>query len=405
MKKSYPILVMALSLIFLGCGPSTKTKNDSSDTGRATPSPRLRVLQADSPEEQEALNEAFLGVTNSGQVQTGLYSIKATGVPTTPIKNAVEIFLSSLSPEQKAICTFPIDSKEWRRWTNIDIGEYKRTGIGLPDLSDEQRKMAFQILQESLSPAGFKKTQDIMKMEGYLARLANDFEILGPDLYWFTFMGEPSDTEPWGWQFDGHHLIINYFILGDQVVMTPTFMGSEPNYIVDGEHAGTRTFEKEEALGIALYNALDESLKAKATLHDRKDYDYNQTESFRDNAVVPYSGVKVSAFSTAQLSMLETLIQEYIGNLREGHAQIRMEEILAHLDATYFSWIGAMDGSGPFYYRIQSPVVLIEFDHHRPVFLEGDKPTRKHVHTVVRTPNGNDYGKDLLKQHLERHPH
>jgi hypothetical protein len=25
--------------------------------------------------------------------------------------------------------------------------------------------------------------------------------------------------------------------------------------------------------------------------------------------------------------------------------------------------------------------------------------------TVVRTPNGNDYGKDLLRQHYERHPH
>ena len=30
-----------------------------------------------------------------------------------------------------------------------------------------------------------------------------------------------------------------------------------------------------------------------------------------------------------------------------------------------------------------------------------------HIHTVVRTPNGNDYGKDLLRQHLEqyKHPH
>ena len=38
----------------------------------------------------------------------------------------------------------------------------------------------------------------------------------------------PSETDPWGWQVDGHHLDINYFVLGDQVVMTPTFMWSEP---------------------------------------------------------------------------------------------------------------------------------------------------------------------------------
>ncbi len=46
-------------------------------------------------------------------------------------------------------------------------------------------------------------------------------------------MGTPSATEPWGWQLDGHHLIINYFVLGDQVVMTPSFFGSEP-VIADG---------------------------------------------------------------------------------------------------------------------------------------------------------------------------
>jgi hypothetical protein len=32
-------------------------------------------------------------------------------------------------------------------------------------------------------------------------------------------------------------------------------------------------------------------------------------------------------------------------------------------------------------------------------------PTRQHIHTIVRTPNGNDYGKDLLRQHLAQHPH
>jgi len=82
-----------------------------------------------------------------------------------------------------------------------------------------------------------------------------------------------------------------------------------------------------------------------------------------------------------------------------------MEEIKDHLNDTYFAWIGPDSDSSVFYYRIQSPVVLIEFDHQRPVFLEGDSPSRKHIHTVVRTPNGNDYGKDLLRRHLEEHHH
>jgi hypothetical protein len=44
----------------------------------------------------------------------------------------------------------------------------------------------------------------------------------------FTFMGTPSTTKPWGFQHEGHDGAINYFVLDDQVVMTPTFMGSEP---------------------------------------------------------------------------------------------------------------------------------------------------------------------------------
>jgi hypothetical protein len=79
-----------------------------------------------------------------------------------------------------------------------------------------------------------------------------------------------------------------------------------------------------------------------------------------------------------------------------------------HLDSTRFAWVGGTSPDAVFYYRVQSPVVLIEFDHQRPVALPGAAagvPTRQHIHTVVRTPNGNDYGKDLLRQHLARHPH
>lgn len=48
-------------------------------------------------------------------------------------------------------------------------------------------------------------------------------------------MGTPSATEPWGFQFDGHHLVINYFVLGHQVVMSPCFWGSEPTTLqIDG---------------------------------------------------------------------------------------------------------------------------------------------------------------------------
>ena len=52
----------------------------------------------------------------------------------------------------------------------------------------------------------------------------------------------------------------------------------------------------------------------------------------------------------------------------------------------------------------------IEFDHQTPASLrfmysDPNLPRTEHIHTVVRTPNGNDYGKDLLRQHYHNHPH
>ena len=47
--------------------------------------------------------------------------------------------------------------------------------------------------------------------------------------------------------------------------------------------------------------------------------------------------------------------------------------------------------------RIHSPVILVEFDHHPGYGFVSDDPYKMHIHTMVRTPNGNDYGKALLK--------
>jgi len=47
----------------------------------------------------------------------------------------------------------------------------------------------------------------------------------------------------------------------------------------------------------------------------------------------------------------------------------------------------------------QRPAKLLRFA------ADLDKPNRQHIHCVVRTPNGNDYGKDILRQHYQAHPH
>ena len=86
-----------------------------------------------------------------------------------------------------------------------------------------------------------------------------------------------------------------------------------------------------------------------------------------------------------------------------------MSEVEKHISQTSFAWVGKMEPGSVFYYRIQSPVILIEFDHQTPANLRhlatSQGPNYEHIHAIVRTPNGNDYGKDLLKQHYAQHKH
>ena len=144
-------------------------------------------------------------------------------------------FLASLTPEQRAKTTFPVDDIEWRKWNNVH--RYARQGVSFKEMTEAQREQAFGLLQAGLSAKGLEKSRNIMRLNETIAELTKQFEEYGEGLYHLTVMGEPSATEPWGWQLDGHHLIVNYFVLGDQVVMTPTFMGSEP--VIARERANT----------------------------------------------------------------------------------------------------------------------------------------------------------------------
>lgn len=353
---------------------------------------------------QRAMSDPFKGITTDGNVVPGLFKIKSTGVSTKPVRQAAEAFLNGLSEEQRNKTLFPVDDDEWRKWDNRHFPP--RQGVGFKEMNENQRKLAFDLFRASLSAKGLQKTQDIMKLNETLAELTNNFNEYGQWLYWVTIMGKPSDSEPWGWQLDGHHCIINYFVLGDQVVMTPNFMGSEPVRADSGKFKGTVVMQDEQNKGFKLFRSLSKDQQAKATIRSEKTTNYNLTEAYKDNVVLDYAGIPASQLNAEQKKLLLDVIAEFVGNIRDGHARVKMEEVRSHLDKTHFAWVGGADPNGVFYYRIQSPVILIEFDHQRPVALSrSTAPTREHIHTVVRTPNGNDYGKDLLRQHHEQHKH
>jgi len=356
--------------------------------------------------EEQGLSESYKDITTNGKSQQGVFELRSSGVTTQPVLEAAVAFLKALDTDQQDKTKFAVDDNEWRKWMNQHF--YLRKGVGFDEMSENQRKAAFGMLKASLSAKGLKLSQDIMKLNHTLGEINENFQEYGEWLYWITIMGEPSATEPWGFQLDGHHLIINYFVIGDQVVMTPFFVGSEPVTAETGKYKGISILQDEQNLGLKMLNGLNNKQKKEAILEVSKDGNNNLTEAFKDNVVIDYIGVKGSSLSKAQKDQLLSLVKLYVGNMDEGHAMVRMEEVEAYIDETYFSWIGGSDEKSVYYYRVYSPVILIEFDHQKPVGtrqLYGTAPHRQHIHAVVRTPNGNDYGKDLLRQHYVDHPH
>src|SRR5260370_1586862 len=272
------------------------------------------------------VGEPFKGITTNGTVQPGLFPIRSTGVSTEPVRKAAAAFLAALDPWQRKETLFPVDGVEWRKWMNQDF--YIRQGVSFKEMSEAQRESAFGLMHASLSAKGLQLSRDIMKLNYTLGELNNnDFVRYGEWAYWITMMGEPSKDKPWGWQLDGHHLIFNYLVLGDQVVMTPLVVVSDPVIAPSGKYKGLTILQDEQNLGLKMIRALDEPQRNKAILEVSKTHNNNLSEAFKDNIVLDYARVRVSEFSAVQKKQLLGLMAEYVNNMDDGHAKVKMEEV------------------------------------------------------------------------------
>ncbi len=378
---------------------------------RLAPDDHFRGMHATA---EELVAEPFQGVTSDGSVAPGLYPLRATGVSSEPIRRAALEFLRTLEPDLRTRVSFDLASDAWRRWWNIHAF-LMRHGLMLDELAEDQRTAALRLVEQTLSATGYRMARDIMRLNHTIGELTNDWEAFGEFVYFISIFGQPSDGGAWGWQIDGHHLNINCLVIGDQVVLTPMFMGSEPVTAETGLYRGTSVLRSEQDSALDLVQSLGASQRARATPYSsaaelpparRLGSDGRiHAAAFRDNMQVPYEGISATEFTRGQREQLLRLAEVYTGRLRQGHAAVWLDAVRQHLDETHFLWMGGVDRDAVFYYRIHSPVVLIEFDHQPGVCFDADQPTRVHIHTVVRSPNGNDYGRDYLRQHHARFVH
>ena len=356
--------------------------------------------------------EDFYGISTDGTQVEGLYDLRDEAAPVEQIEAAVSALLTLLTQDERTTLTHDLDHRARRAWMNPEV-YMNRFGLRLDEIDQPKRDGILAILRASLSQRGFDKARNLMRINDFLGRIMKAPRIMNEYSFNFNLFGTPSADAPWGWNFYGHHLCLNCTIVGRQMVFTPIFMGAEPNVIDSGPFVGTAELDEEEVAGLALMLSLPEPLRDRAQLYALK-RDPSMPEgriaigdelllsgAFQDNRVIPYEGIPVREFPPECRDLLIDLIAIYHEYLPAGPFEARMTEIRRHLDATHFCWIGGYGEDDPFYYRVQSPVLMIEFDHHAGVFLSNTEPKKFHIHTLIRTPNGNDYGMALVKQCCE----
>lgn len=330
-------------------------------------------------------------------------------IPIDSIVEAAKNAVSLATGRHRQNLFYHIDSPEWRTWSNPEF-LLSEKGIRLDDddVSSELQRAIINVLRQTLSPEGFEKAVGATRINGFLGHLVDAPEIMNEFSYNFVMFGaQPSTERPWGFSFYGHHLCLNVFFYKRQMVLSPWFTGAEPNIIDDGPYKGTRILHDEEALGLQLMQSLPaavqsrvqiyEEMKDAAMPHGRWNHDDQRhlCGAYRDNRVVPYEGVPVAEFTPDQQDVVDKIITQYLLYLPDRARSLRLAQIKSFYHETYFSWIGGFGNDDAFYYRIQSPVVIIEFDHHSGVFLTNEEPAKFHIHTLLRTPNGGDYGMAL----------
>ncbi|MFD7428075.1 DUF3500 domain-containing protein [Streptomyces sp. NPDC059818] len=347
----------------------------------------------------KAAEEPFRGVATSDGTEPGLFPLRDTGADVSKAYLAAEDYLAGLTEEELAEGRFPMDDVSWRHWNN-GARYFLRHGLLLEDFDDAGRERALAVIRAGLSADGYSQMVDLMRLNLTIGEMSDNTDGLNEWLYWFSLYGEPENGGPWGWQLDGHHVNINCVFVGDQMVLTPTFLGAEPVVAGTGKYAGTVAFRGEEALGHELFTQLDGRQRERAVIADAMPKELF-VGAFRDNWELDYQGLRIADMSSGQRDTALRLLGLYVNRANDHHARVRMQEVLAHGGDTRFGWAGDPDGT--FYYRFHSPVILVEFEHMAGVLFDNDYPSRRHIHTIVRTPNGNDFGVDLLRQHHERH--
>jgi hypothetical protein len=321
---------------------------------------------------------------------------------------------SSFSKTQKFAGQLSFNDTSRLKWNNLPVGMRARAGVSIGNMDNEQRKLVHRILSASLSSQGYLKSTSIMHLDELINRFYDTLYVKkafsdttynflkslqwSPKNYYFAFFGSPTETQ-WGYKLEGHHLSINFTFVGDQISITPFFVGTDPAEYLFSEYAGLRVLGQEEDLGLRLINQLTEAQKKKAVASTEVPGDII-TAAESGKRLIDYWGIKGTELNKDQKDIVQHIIKEFVFNLEYEKAIVEYDKILkAGIDKIYFGWIGGFKEKEAHYYILNGPTFLIEFDNNG-----GPRREANHIHAIWREKE-NEYGEDVLKAHYKAEKH
>jgi hypothetical protein len=253
------------------------------------------------------------------------------------------------------------------------------------------------LLKSSLSEQGYQKAMAIVNLENILKVIEKrgvDDHARDPMNYHFTFFGDPAEGKPWAWRFEGHHVALNFTSIGGEVVSsTPSFFGSNPGIVKEGESKGQEVLKEETKLGFELINSLNANQRVTAIFSEKAPAEIISGNNRKAVPLTP-EGISFKELSKEQQTLFLKLLDVYVKNYAFGFSKKLMDKIKnAGTENLHFAWAGSLAPGVANYYRIQGPMLLIEYDN--------TQNNANHVHTTVRDLK-DDFAEDILREHYAK---
>jgi hypothetical protein len=331
---------------------------------------------------------------------------------------------------------------ERRRWFYVPTDH---GGLTLEQQGPAQQQLVMKLLASGLSREGYVAATSIIGLENILD-LYEDFSLQwgfqrGRDSgrYYLRIFGDPREDDTWAWRFAGHHLSINFLVVGGAVASTtPFFLGADPARAPLPGGAHYSPLGGIERLAFRFAATLDGAQRGQMQLLDRAVADIVTGNRDRitdgDRMIVTHDlfrgplhdsglrkladGIYVEGEEQSGFDVADHRRMAYTSkpkglaavDLDDGQRELLRELVSAAaigvpselnepgrdpLAGMHIAWGGPLD-STPVYFRLQADDCLYEYDN--------TQRRGNHAHTVLRNPR-NDFGVDVLRDHYANVTH